>query len=93
MGEVKRQRIRVAVAAYIYECTSDSFLSDTEYDRLALSVADNLEISTGVKLYDDFFLKEFTADSGMWVRKHPDFHNGRLKRLADYLLALIEPHH
>lgn len=69
---IKKQRARVALFAYAYEMRNDSLVGDAEYDRLSLEVLDNINIVTDNAVLDDFFVKNFSADTGMWVLKHPD---------------------
>jgi hypothetical protein len=65
-----RNRIRLSVAAYAYEMLDVSVMSDTEFDGLSKSL--DPTFSTGNKVMDDFFSKEFKADTGMWIHKHPN---------------------
>lgn len=66
----RRKRIRLTMAAYGYEFENHSFMSDAEFDKLALSI--DPTIKTGNEALDAFFAKEFQPDTGMWIRKHPD---------------------
>jgi len=66
----RRRRIRLSVAAYAYEYYDHSIMSDAEFDSLALEV--DLDVKTGYRKLDNWFEKNFMADSGMWVRRHPD---------------------
>lgn len=66
----RRNRICVSVAAYAYEIADDPVMSDAEYDALALKI--NPYIMTGHPVFDEFFLVEYQAFTGAWVRKHPD---------------------
>ncbi len=65
-----KNRIRLSVYAYAYEFMNDSLVSDAEFDRLSQEI--DLSITTGNEEMDSFFAKEFIADSGMWIRKHPN---------------------
>jgi len=65
-----RNRIRLSVAAYAYEMLDVSVMSDTEFDSLSKSL--DPSFSTGNKVMDDFFSREFNADTGVWIHKHPD---------------------
>lgn len=66
----RRNRIRLSVAAWAYERHADSFLSDAEYDALALTIRP--EMRTGSRKLDNFFRKHFSPDTGQWVHRHPD---------------------
>ena len=66
----RRLRIRLSVAAYVYEYYNESIMSDAEYDRLSLLV--DTSVSTGNRKMDNFFKKRFNPDTGQWVRFHPD---------------------
>lgn len=68
--EQRKIRIRLAIAAYTYEYESWSFMSDAEFDELAKKVDKNVD--TGNPLLDKFFREEFSTDTGMWIRKHPE---------------------
>lgn len=63
-------RIRLAKAAYSYECLNENLISDAEFDTLAREV--DLSVDTRRPDLDDFFRKEFSPDTGMWIYKHPD---------------------
>ena len=65
-----KNRIRLSVYAYAYEFMNDSLVDDAEFDRLSQEI--DLTITTGNNEMDSFFAKEFIADSGMWIRKHPN---------------------
>lgn len=66
----RRNRIRLSVAAFAYECMGDSIMSDVEYDRLAYSIRPQL--MTGRFNLDAFFLSRFSPDTGMWIHDHPE---------------------
>jgi hypothetical protein len=67
-----RNRIRLAVAAYAYECMNDSIMSDAEFDELSKKIDPSFK--TGNRKLDNFFKKKFSADTGMWVHMHPERH-------------------
>ena len=67
-----RNRIRLAVAAYAYECMNDSIMSDAEFDELSKRIDPSFK--TGNRKLDSFFKKRFSADTGMWVHMHPEKH-------------------
>lgn len=79
MEKIIKERIEVTIAAYAYEFLNESFLTDFEYDELCKKVKENIHIKTGNKKWDKWFIKNFNADSGMWVHNHPD--KSRLKFL------------
>ncbi len=65
-----RRRIRLSVAALVYERLNDSVMSDAEFDRESLLV--DLSIDTGNKRLDRFFRSNFTPYTGLWVHRHPE---------------------
>ena len=65
-----RNRIKLSVAAYAYEFLNISVMSDAEFDSMSRTI--DVSRSTGNKVMDNFFKKEFKADTGMWIHKHPD---------------------
>jgi len=65
-----KNRIRLSVYAYAYEFMDDSLVGDAEFDRLSQEI--DLTIITGNEEMDSFFAREFIADSGMWIRRHPN---------------------
>lgn len=67
-----RNRIRLAVAAYAYECMNDSIMSDAEFDELSRNIDPSFK--TGNRKLDNFFKKRFNADTGMWIHMHPEKH-------------------
>lgn len=66
----KRNRIRLAVAAYAYEFAADSILTDEEFDKLAYSIQPKL--CTFNKSLDAFFRTQFKPYTGMWIYSYPD---------------------
>lgn len=66
----RRNRILVAVYAYAYEICNESLISDYAFDALALAIRP--EMSTGHNQLDEFFRAEFSPETGVWVRKHPN---------------------
>jgi hypothetical protein len=75
----RRDRIRLAVAAYAYEIADAPIMSDADFDRLAWAI--DRQTTTGHPVYDEFFLAHFTPHTGMWVRLWPDLPS--LKRLYE----------
>jgi hypothetical protein len=73
----RRNRIRLAVAAYAYEFRNTSIMSDGEFDELAKQI--DPTISTGHTVLDRFFATQFQPDTGQWVYKHPEL--GKLVNL------------
>lgn len=68
----RRNRILLAVYAYAYEFCAHSIVSDAEYDALARTI--NPSIRTGHDSLDNFFATRYSADTGMWIYRHPEFH-------------------
>lgn len=66
----RKRRIRVALAAYMYEIKDDPIMTDAEYDSLSYSI--NPEEETGNPLLDKFFREEFQPCTGQWIYNHPD---------------------
>ena len=66
----RHRRIKLSIAAYAYEVHSDSIMSDSEFDNLALQI--NEVLVTGNQLLDKFFVEEFSPYTGQWIHKHPD---------------------
>jgi hypothetical protein len=69
---VKRDRIRIALFAYAYEIANDPLISDSDYDKLAQRVEQNLHVETGNGELDFWFFDCFEAHTGMWVHQHPE---------------------
>ena len=65
----RRNRIKVAVAAYAYECKSDSIMDDSAFDKLCYSI--NPDIKTGDVVLDKFFKNQFQPHTGQWIWKYP----------------------
>lgn len=80
-NEEIRTRIRVSVAAYAYEIENDPIMSDAAFDALCAKV--NPMQPTGNLVLDLFFMTQFNAATGMWVRNHPD--QPGLKRIYEGL--------
>lgn len=66
----RRNRIRLSVAAWVYEKHSDEIMSDAEFDALCLKIRP--EMATGNKKLDRFFKTKFSTHTGQWVQSHPD---------------------
>lgn len=75
----RRNRILVSIAAYAYEIENDAVLDDATYDKLASEI--NPSLDTGNTLLDDFFLFEFSPDTGQWIHDHPEL--DKIKKLYD----------
>lgn len=71
----RRNRIRLSVAAYAYELEDDPIMPDAEFDALSDSIDTSIE--TGNVIMDEFFTKNFTPHTGMWIRQHPTLHGIR----------------
>ena len=65
-----RRRIKLSVAAYAYEFSNTSIMTDDEFDREARLV--DLSISTARPALDAFFRAKFDPSTGMWVHDHPE---------------------
>ena len=77
----RRNRIKLAVAAYAYEKESDSIMSDGDFDKLCLEINPNMptvennHCPTLIERYkklDEFWANEFQPDTGQWIHKHPE---------------------
>ena len=81
----RRNRIQLSIAAYAYEFQDEPLVSDADFDEAALQIRP--EMDTGNPVMDAFFRKEFSASTGMWIRKHPDLPGIAYihRRLASYL--------
>ena len=73
----RRNRIRLAVAAYAYEFRNTSIMSDGEFDELAKQI--DPTVATGHAVMDRFFATQFQPDTGQWIHKHPEL--GKLVNL------------
>ena len=77
----RRNRIRLAIAAYAYEFDSNSIMSDAEFDELCRKIDPEVstieqrnspeEIRRYTKL-DKFWRDEFSPITGQWIHKHPE---------------------
>lgn len=65
-----RLRIKISLAAYAYEVLNESIMPDGDYDRLARRI-DPSKL-TGNKILDDFFRREYSPHTGVWIHGHPD---------------------
>lgn len=72
MERERRNRIRVAVFAFAYECRGESLIPDAEYDALAASI--DPSVVTGNPVLDTFFKRHYLPHTGMWIHKHPALH-------------------
>ena len=70
MSNERRNRIKLAVAAYAYEVLDDPVMTDEQFDRLSRQI--NPTVVTGNLTLDVFFQTIWTPHSGQWVRQHPD---------------------
>lgn len=66
----RRNRIRIAVYAYAYELRDECLVADSEYDALARTIQPAMPTSRPV--LDRFFAEHYTADSGLWIHRHPE---------------------
>ena len=80
--EVERKnRIKVALAAYAYEHRSTQIMTDTEFDQLCLKI--DPSVDTGDKIMDKFFREEFGAHTGQWIWKYPKSKTNRLFQIFE----------
>lgn len=77
----RRNRIKLAIAAYSYEMESDSIMSDGDFDKLCLQINPKMSTVSDVtdpkqikryKKLDKFWVEEFEPDTGQWIHKHPE---------------------
>jgi hypothetical protein len=73
----RRNRIKLAVAAYAYEFDNTSIMSDADFDELAKQI--DPQVSTGHAVIDQFFRTQFQPDTGQWIHRHPELE--RVKQL------------
>jgi hypothetical protein len=66
----RRNRVRLAVAAYAYEVLNETIMPDAEFDALAMKIEPSM--STGHDVLDRFFMDHFDPFTGIWVHKHPN---------------------
>ena len=66
----RRNRIRLLLASYAYEFKSETFLTDQEFDKLALKIQP--EIETGHEVCDEFFKNKFHPSTGQWIHDFPE---------------------
>lgn len=69
---VRRNRIRLSIAAYAYEYHYPPVMSDSDYDALSLVVHQTINIATGNHRLDRFFQRHFNPDTSLWIHKHPN---------------------
>jgi hypothetical protein len=67
----KRNRIRVSLFAYAYECENKSLVADEEFDLLCLKIKPKEK--TDNKHIDVFFRHHFNPSTGLWIHRHPGF--------------------
>lgn len=73
--QVRRDRIRIAVAAWAYEKDLRPTMTDGDYDAMSERVHSQRNVATGNHRLDRFFQREFNPDTGLWVHRHPDQKN------------------
>jgi hypothetical protein len=66
----RRNRIKLSLAAYVYEFHSNQIMSDAEFDSLSLKI--DTSISTDNAIMDKFFTEKFSPYTGQWIHDHPD---------------------
>lgn len=72
----KRKRIFIALWAYAYEVENDPLVPDGVYDSVSHSI--DVSIPTDNPEMDEWFKKNFVADTGQWIHIHPG-----IKRLRE----------
>lgn len=78
----KRLRIQLAIWALAYERYNHSFVLDAYYDEMSLKV--DLTIPTDRPDLDEWFIQNYSPDTGQWIHKHPDI--DRLHILVQQLM-------
>lgn len=66
----RHKRIRLTLWAYAYEMQSVSIVSDGVFDAVARSSQPLIETGR----LDQWWRENFTPDTGMWIRSHPEMH-------------------
>lgn len=69
---VRRDRIIVSIAAWVYENNHKPIMTDVAYDELSRRVHKDRNIATGNHRMDRFFQRYFSPDTGLWIHDHPD---------------------
>lgn len=85
--KVIQARIKIAIAAYLYEIKHESWISDHAFDQLALYVDKTKEIKTN-HVCDEFFSTQFDPSTGMWIYQHPELF--KIAALAVYVFRLTK---
>lgn len=80
----RRNRIRLSVAAWAYEHSYRSHLTDKQYDELSRAI--NPRMATGNPRIDFFFKTHFDPDTGLWIHKHPE-----LEKLEQLYMRVYYP--
>ncbi len=65
----RRNRIRLSVAAYAYEFEDAPVMDDGAFDDLAAAICPS--VTTGDVVLDEFWFRQFSCGTGMWIRAHP----------------------
>lgn len=65
-----RIRIKLTMAAYAYEYLNRIIMSDSSFDILCQKV--DLKINTKRPDLDEWWRKNFSPHTGMWIRSHPE---------------------
>lgn len=68
---IRRDRIKLSVAAHAYEKESASIMPDSDYDKLAKTVYELRNVKTGNEKLDKFFRTKVTPETGKWIWHHP----------------------
>lgn len=93
----RRNRIRLAIAAYAYELDSNSIMSDAKFDDLCRKIEPNVttvekrhspEVIRRYKKLDKFWREEFSPDTGQWIHKHPEL--ARVRQIYYYYYKKVK---
>jgi hypothetical protein len=77
----RKNRIKLSLAAYAYEFDNNSIMTDSDFDELSkcidvtMPTTETYHTKEQLLRYtalDAFFIKEFQADTGQWIHKHPE---------------------
>lgn len=82
----RRRRINIAVWAYAYEFKNDSLVSDQLFDETSKAI--DLSMSTKNRKMDNWFKKNFSPHTGMWIHYYPN--RARLEEIYELLKSKDE---
>jgi len=84
----RRRRIQISVATYAYEIADRPLMTDAEWDVLAAKI--DRRMGTAHPLVDEFFAREFSPMTGMWIHNHPEL--AGIERLFNRYWSLMRNH-